>query len=75
MSKKLHAAIHNGNVSVKNRRGVEVLVWYRNKNGERRTVIIPPMGIVEIAPRLTEAKMLQWSSLKDAVRRGDLDIL
>ena len=75
MSKKLQAAIQNGEVNIRNKRGVEVSIWYRDYIGNRRVLVVGPHGTEELVPRLTDAVSLRWSSLKDAIRRGDIEVL
>lgn len=75
MSKKLKQAIMLKEVSVRNKTSGEVSVWYRTEEGERRTQILKPFSAQELAPKLVDARYLQFSNLEDLVRRGAVQIL
>ncbi len=75
MSKKLKAAMLSGEVSVRSRQTGQVSVWYRNRQGVRSTFLLDKFVTAEIAPKLTDAKMLQWSNLAQLVKVGAIEIL
>jgi hypothetical protein len=74
MSKKLKVAMMSGRVVVRSKQSGEVSVWYRDRDGKRCTVVVPGFAIVELAPKLTDAQLLQWSNL-DQLVKGSIEIL
>ncbi|KKN24306.1 hypothetical protein LCGC14_0896140 [marine sediment metagenome] len=68
MSKKLKAAMMAGTVSIRSKQSGEVSVWYRDREGKRQTVVIGGFTTIELAPKLTDAALLQWSNLSDLVK-------
>jgi hypothetical protein len=74
MSKKLKAAMMAQQVSVRSRQSGEISVWYRDREGKRQTVVVRPFTTIELAPKLTEAKLLQWSNLDQLIRQGAIEI-
>lgn len=75
MSKKLKAAILAEKVSVRGKTSGETSVWFRDPEGKRVSITIGPFATVELAPKMTEAKMLHWSNLEELVKRGAIEIL
>ena len=76
MSKKLKAAMMAGKVVVRSKQSGEVSIWYRDRDGRRQTVLVPGFAEVELAPKLTDAKLLQWSNVEDLVKqRGGIAIV
>ena len=74
-SKKLKKAIMSGKVQVRNRTGTEVLIWYRGRDGKRYTAIIAPNATTELAPRLTDAPLLEYSNIEDRGKAGRIEVL
>ena len=75
MSVKLKAAMLANKVSVQSKQAGEALVWYRDRDGKRATELISPFATVELAPRLTDAKLLIHSNLDDLVAQRAIRIV
>lgn len=61
MSKKLARAIVEGKVTVYNSSSGQAMVKIPLVEGGERTVIVPPLSKVELAPKYTTAGMLKRS--------------
>ena len=75
MSKKLKSAILAEKVSVRNKITGEVNVWFRGRDLQRHTLILRTFAEEELAPKHTEAVLLQFSNLEDLVKQGLIEIL
>lgn len=75
MSKKLKQAMLGENVSVRSKQTGQVSVWFRDVQGNRQTFLLKPFATAEIAPKLTEARLLQWSNLAQLVKLGAIEIV
>ena len=75
MSKKLKTAILANKVSIRSKQSGEVSVWYRTREGQRSTVVVRGFSTTELAPKLTDAAMLQWSNLDQLVKQGAIEIV
>jgi len=75
MSKKLKRAMMATNVKVRNKTTGEVMVWYRDRSNKRQTLALRSYATEELAPKLTDAMMLQWSNLEDLARASLIEIL
>jgi hypothetical protein len=75
MSKKLKRAMMATNVKVRNKTTGEVMVWYRDRSNKRQTLVLRSYATEELAPKLTDAMMLQWSNLEDLARASLIEIL
>jgi hypothetical protein len=60
-SKKLQHALISGKVVVKNITAGEVMIKIPLREGGLRTLCIPAFGEVELAPKYTDAMLLQRS--------------
>lgn len=75
MSIKLKQAILANKVSVESKQSGESLVWYRDREGKRRTVVVGGFKKTELAPKLTEAKLLVYSNLETLVKQRAIRII
>ena len=75
MSKKLKAAMLGNEVLVRSKQTGQLLVWFRDRDGKRKTALVSPFTTVELAPKLTDAKLLQWSNLAQLVKLGAIEIV
>lgn len=75
MSKKLKAAIMAGTVKVQSTQSGQVSVWYRDREGNRKTVLVSGFSVVELAPKLTSAELLPWSNIEQLTKQGAIRVL
>jgi len=75
MSKKLKQAIMSGTVKVRSTQAGEVSIWFRDRDGVRRTVTVGGFNTVELAPKLTTAEHLNWSNIEALVRARAIAIV
>ena len=75
MSKNFKAAILSGKVTVRSKQSGQVSIWYRDRDGERKTVVVGPFATVELAPKLTDAARLQWSNVEQLVKQRSIAIV
>jgi len=61
MSKKFNRAMLEGKVVVRNSTSGQAMVKIPLVEGGERTVIVPPLSVMELAPKYTDAKMLSRS--------------
>ena len=74
-SKKLNRALISGKVVVKNFTCGEVMVKVPLREGGVRTIFIPAHGETELAPKFTDAMLLQRSpNLGRLLYRGQLRV-
>jgi hypothetical protein len=75
LSKKLARAMMEGTVVAENGTAGEVSVWIPTRDGEERTVVIPPYGEAELAPKHTDGPLLKRSrNIHTLLRKGHLRI-
>lgn len=75
MSKKLKAAMMADKVVIRSKQSGQVSVWYRDRNGERKFVVVNGFATVELAPKLTDAVRLQWSNVEQLVKARAIAIV
>lgn len=74
MSKKLKAAMLASKVEIRSKQTGEVTVRYLDRNKKRAQVKIAPFATIELVPRRTDAKLLQFSNLERLVKLGAVAI-
>jgi len=74
-SAKLNQAMLANKVSVQSKQSGEALVWYHDREGVRRTLVVGRFGTFEMAPKRTDAKRLKYSNLEALVKRGAIRIV
>jgi hypothetical protein len=75
MSKKLKAAIFGNKVEVANRTSGEVMIRYMDRNRKRAVFVLHPFTAQELAPKLTDPALLNFSNLTELVKKGSIKIL
>jgi hypothetical protein len=75
MSKKFGRAVAEGRVVVRNVTSGEAMIKVPLPDGTERTVLVPPLSEVELAPKFTEARLLARSrNLSKLLYKGYLRI-
>jgi len=76
MSKRLMKAIAEGKVVVRSKIPGELHITVPSDTpGKRRSILIPPYAIMEIAPKYVEASLLRNSNIQSRAENGDLVVL
>ena len=76
MSKRLAQAVIDGKVSVANKTAGEAILYLTLPNMDKKTILIPPFGSTEIAPKHIPVNHVnRVSNLKSLLAKGVLRVL